>query len=52
MYLLLESYNLFSFYFRDVAHNCQLEDKELRRTLQSIVDVKILTKEPQDVRET
>jgi len=29
--------------FKDISSQCELEDKELKRTLQSIVDVKMLT---------
>ena len=35
--------------YADISAQCQLDDKELRRTLQSVVDVKILTKEDPEV---
>lgn len=37
--------------YSDICAQCQLDDKELRRTLQSVVDVKILLKEDQEVDE-
>ena len=37
--------------FADISAQCQLDDKELRRTLQSVVDVKILVKEDQETEE-
>ena len=30
----------------EIFNHCQLDDKELRRTLQSVIDVKILILEP------
>jgi cullin 2 len=37
--------------YSDICAQCQLDDKELRRTLQSVVDVKILLKENTEVDE-
>lgn len=37
------------FYYREISDHLQLEMKELRRTLQSVLDVKLLVKESNDV---
>ena len=37
------------FFYRDLRNQSQLADKELTRTLQSLVDVKILCKNPKKV---
>ncbi|XP_057293948.1 cullin-2-like [Hydractinia symbiolongicarpus] len=37
--------------YNDMSNQCQLEEKELRRTLQSVVDVKLLQNETPDVED-
>ncbi|XP_065666298.1 cullin-2 isoform X3 [Hydra vulgaris] len=37
--------------YNDIKLSCELEEKELKRTLQSIVDVKIFFKSPEDVED-
>jgi len=51
MALLLLFNNSDSLSYNDIDTNLQLEAKELKRTLQSILDVKLLTKEPASERE-
>lgn len=37
--------------FRDIQNQCQLADKELSRTLQSLIDVKLLLRSPKETTE-